>query len=70
MKKVELTNNEKEFIREMISLSLYEYPSVQGVHIDENDSVYAYSPDGKRITDSCEIAKYMLIHSIEDKLNS
>ena len=70
MKKVELTKTEAEFIREMISLFLFEYPSVQDVLHDEDESIYTYTHDGKRITDNYEVTKYKLIHSIESKLNS
>ncbi len=68
MKKVELSNQETDFIKDMISVFLFEHSSIQEVLFDDNENLYTYDRKGNRIEDNYEINCYKLIQSLVSKL--
>lgn len=68
MKRVELSKQETDFIKEMISVFLFEHPSIQEISLEDNDNIYTYDQDGNRVEDNYEINYYKLIQSLVSKL--
>lgn len=64
------SKDEAKFIEEMISLFVYEHPSIHEVLMDDEDNLYAYDNQGNRVTDNFEVSRYKMIQSIEGKLKS
>jgi hypothetical protein len=70
MNKLIFSKDEIKFIEEMISLFVYEHPSIQEVRVDDEDNIYAYDNHGNEVNDNFEITRYKMIQSIEGKLKT
>ena len=64
------SKDEAKFIDEMISLFVYEHPSIHEVQVDDEDNLYAYDNKGNKVTDNFEVSRYKMIQSIEGKLKT
>ncbi|OUL09230.1 hypothetical protein B0533_03395 [Sedimentibacter sp. SX930] len=70
MNNLVFSKDEVKFIEEMISLFVYEHPSMQEVQEDDEDNLYAYDNQGNKVTDNFEVSRYKMIQSIEGKLKT
>ena len=70
MNNIVFSKDEIKFIEEMISLFVYEHPSIQEVRVDDEDNLYTYDNQGNRVIENFEVSRYKMIQSIEGKLKT